>query len=91
VKPPIRIAGPLVGRSATDRLGDPVEASPSFSSLELQMKSLKKTQTTKLSLNKTTVRHLSGVELAAVAGGLSNIFSDCRFCERQITSIDGNC
>lgn len=55
------------------------------------MKSLKNARTTKLAVNKTTVRQLSNIELTAVAGGLSTPFSDCRFCERQIASFFGDC
>ena len=55
------------------------------------MKSLKNTKTTKLAVNKTTVRQLSNIELKAAAGGLSTPFSDCRFCERQTASFAGAC
>ena len=55
------------------------------------MKFVKKSQVTKLSLGKTTVRHLGNMELAAVAGGLSTPFSDCRFCERQTASFFADC
>ena len=36
-------------------------------------------------------RDTSASRCSPSAGGLSTPFSDCRFCERQTASFDGNC